>query len=48
MQFAKNNPVKASYIILIGNFVNLFSTGDAVCSCAKMPVVERDKNFVIN
>lgn len=48
MQFAKNNPLKALYIILISNFVNLFLTGDAVCSCAKMPVVERDKNFVIN
>lgn len=48
MQFTKNIPAKVSYIILIGNFVNLFSTGDAVLSCTKMPVVDKDKNFVIN
>ena len=48
MQFTKNKPTKALYLVLIGNFVISFSTGDAVCNCAKMPVVEKDKNFVIN
>ena len=48
MHFAKNKPTKASYLIPIGNFVISFSTGDAVCNCVKMPVVKKDKNFVMN
>ena len=45
MHFAKNKSTKASYLILVGNFVISFSTGDAVCNCMKMPVVKKRQEF---